>query len=71
MCLYVVRVLPKSARWLIANDRKEEAWELIQKAAQMNGKPLTKDLEMCQVEMKHLFLFIIYYYIYLILSKFQ
>ncbi|XP_074472029.1 solute carrier family 22 member 6 [Sebastes fasciatus] len=42
-------VLPKSARWLMANNRKEEAWELIQKAAKMNGKPLTKDLEMCQV----------------------
>ncbi|XP_026197055.1 solute carrier family 22 member 6 [Anabas testudineus] len=42
-------VLPKSARWLMANDRKEEAWELIQKAAQINGKPLPKDLEMCQV----------------------
>ncbi|KAF3844249.1 hypothetical protein F7725_013590 [Dissostichus mawsoni] len=37
------------ARWLMANDRKEEAWELIRKAAQINGKPLTKDLEMCQV----------------------
>ncbi|KAA8583240.1 hypothetical protein FQN60_015786 [Etheostoma spectabile] len=44
-----IAVLPKSARWLMANDKKEEAWELIQKAAQMNGKPLTKDLEMCQV----------------------
>ncbi|XP_077950133.1 solute carrier family 22 member 13 isoform X4 [Gasterosteus aculeatus] len=42
-------VLPKSARWLMANDRKEEAWELIRTAAQMNGKPLTKDLEVCQV----------------------
>ncbi len=37
----------------MANDRKEEAWELIQKAAQMNGKPLTKDLEMCQVGIFH------------------
>lgn len=45
------RVLPKSARWLMANDRKEEAWELIRRAAQMNGKPLTKDLEMCQVSL--------------------
>lgn len=34
----------------MANDRKEEAWELIRTAAQMNGKPLTKDLEVCQVE---------------------
>ncbi|XP_069561881.1 organic cation transporter protein isoform X2 [Brachyistius frenatus] len=42
-------VLPKSARWLMANDRKEEAWELIRKAARMNEKPLTEDLPMCQV----------------------
>lgn len=34
----------------MANDRKEEAWELIQKAAQINGKPLIKDLEMCWVK---------------------
>ncbi|XP_045916738.1 organic cation transporter protein [Micropterus dolomieu] len=47
--IFYIWVLPKSARWLMANDRKEEAWELILKAAQMNGKPLTKDLEMCQV----------------------
>ncbi|XP_034756870.1 organic cation transporter protein isoform X2 [Etheostoma cragini] len=47
--IFYIWVLPKSARWLMANDKKEEAWELIQKAAQMNGKPLTKDLEMCQV----------------------
>ncbi|KAM9339632.1 solute carrier family 22 member 6 [Symphorus nematophorus] len=47
--IFYIWVLPKSARWLMANDRKEEAWELIHKAAQMNGKPLTKDLEMCQV----------------------
>ncbi|XP_012733722.2 solute carrier family 22 member 6-A isoform X1 [Fundulus heteroclitus] len=42
-------VLPKSARWLMANDRNEEAWEVILKAAEMNGKPISKDLEMCQV----------------------
>ncbi|XP_019947073.2 organic cation transporter protein [Paralichthys olivaceus] len=47
--IFYIWVLPKSARWLMANDREEEAWVLIQKAAQMNGKPLTKDLEMCQV----------------------
>ncbi|KAG8011056.1 Solute carrier family 22 member 6, partial [Nibea albiflora] len=47
--IFYIWVLPKSARWLMANNRKEEAWELIRRAAQMNGKPLTKDLEMCQV----------------------
>ncbi|CAK6968188.1 organic cation transporter protein [Scomber scombrus] len=47
--IFYIWVLPKSARWLMANDRKEEAWELIRKAAEMNGKPLTKDVEMCEV----------------------
>ncbi|XP_034555760.1 solute carrier family 22 member 6-B [Notolabrus celidotus] len=47
--IFYVWVLPKSARWLMASDRKEEAWELIQRAAQMNGNPLSKDLEMQQV----------------------
>ncbi|XP_007556061.1 solute carrier family 22 member 6 isoform X1 [Poecilia formosa] len=42
-------VLPKSARWLMANDRKEEAWDVILKAAEMNGKPISKEMEMCQV----------------------
>uniref|UniRef100_A0A3B4XPA2 Si:dkey-119m7.4 n=1 Tax=Seriola lalandi dorsalis TaxID=1841481 RepID=A0A3B4XPA2_SERLL len=49
--IFYIWVLPKSARWLMANDRKEEAWELIRKAAQMNGKPLTKDLEMSEVQL--------------------
>jgi len=35
----------------MANDRREEAWEVILKAAQMNGKPLSKDIEMSQVKM--------------------
>ncbi|XP_071334549.1 organic cation transporter protein [Trachinotus anak] len=47
--IFYIWVLPKSARWLMANDRKEEAWELIRRAAQMNGKPLTKDLEMSEI----------------------
>ncbi|XP_028295751.1 organic cation transporter protein [Gouania willdenowi] len=47
--IFYIWVLPKSARWLMANNRKEEAWELIQKAALMNGKPFTLDPEMCQV----------------------
>ncbi|XP_028253143.1 solute carrier family 22 member 13 [Parambassis ranga] len=48
--IFYIWVLPKSARWLMANDRKKEAWELIQKAAHLNGKPLSKDLEVCQVD---------------------
>ncbi|XP_037837338.1 organic cation transporter protein isoform X2 [Kryptolebias marmoratus] len=42
-------VLPKSARWLMANDRNQEAWDLILKAAQMNRKAITKDLKIYQV----------------------
>lgn len=33
----------------MANNQREEAWEVILKAAQMNGKPIGKELEMCQV----------------------
>ncbi|XP_068432785.1 organic cation transporter protein [Clinocottus analis] len=50
--VFYIWLLPKSARWLMANDRKEEAWELIRKAAQMNGRPLSKDLQMRKVEEK-------------------
>ncbi|KAG7257108.1 hypothetical protein CRUP_026250 [Coryphaenoides rupestris] len=39
-------VLPRSARWLMANQRKEEALQLIRKAAQLNGKPLQEELKM-------------------------
>lgn len=45
------RLLPKSARWLMANNQKEEAWKLIQKAAQMNGVSQSKDLEMLRVSL--------------------
>ncbi|KAM9840650.1 solute carrier family 22 member 6 [Aulostomus maculatus] len=47
--VFYIWVLPKSARWLLANNRIEEAWELIQRAALMNGKARSKDLEMCQI----------------------
>uniref|UniRef100_A0A8D3CC85 Si:dkey-119m7.4 n=1 Tax=Scophthalmus maximus TaxID=52904 RepID=A0A8D3CC85_SCOMX len=53
--IFYIWVLPKSARWLMANDRNEEAWELIHKAAQMNGKPITKDLQMCRVQLSQNF----------------
>ncbi|XP_056150194.1 organic cation transporter protein [Lampris incognitus] len=46
--VFYIWVLPKSARWLMANERDEEAWELIRKAARVNGKPLQEDLEMSQ-----------------------
>lgn len=49
-CLCILRVLPKSARWLMANNKHEEALDLIHKAALTNGKPLVDDdIELCQV----------------------
>lgn len=43
-------MLPKSARWLMANKKHEEALDLIRKAALINGKPLVDDdIELCQV----------------------
>jgi len=36
--------LPESPRYLIANDKKEEARELIEKAAKMNKRKLTPDI---------------------------
>lgn len=41
--LFYVWVLPKSARWLMANNKHEEALDLIRKAALINGKPLEDD----------------------------
>lgn len=35
-----VRVLPQSARWLIANDKRKEAIALLKKAALVNGRVL-------------------------------
>uniref|UniRef100_A0A8C1YJ35 Si:dkey-119m7.4 n=1 Tax=Cyprinus carpio TaxID=7962 RepID=A0A8C1YJ35_CYPCA len=47
--LFYIWVLPKSARWLMANNKHEEALDLIRKAALINGKPLVDDdIEFCQ-----------------------
>ncbi|XP_043074826.1 organic cation transporter protein [Puntigrus tetrazona] len=52
--LFYIWVLPKSARWLMANNKHEEALDLIRKAALINGKPLVDDdIELCQSP-KHL-----------------
>ncbi|CAL8312568.1 unnamed protein product [Lota lota] len=42
-------VLPRSARWLMANQRKEEAHQLIRRAAQLNRKPLQEELNIQQM----------------------
>ncbi|KAA0708875.1 Solute carrier family 22 member 6-A [Triplophysa tibetana] len=41
--LFYIWVLPESARWLMANQKNEEALDLIRKAALINGKPLDDD----------------------------
>ncbi|KAM6954384.1 organic cation transporter protein [Aplochiton taeniatus] len=46
--IFYIWVLPRSARWLMANDRKEEALDLIRKAALINGKQLRDEFELCQ-----------------------
>lgn len=40
LTLSPVRVVPQSARWLLANDRREEAIALLRKAALVNGRVL-------------------------------
>uniref|UniRef100_A0A667ZTH6 Si:dkey-119m7.4 n=1 Tax=Myripristis murdjan TaxID=586833 RepID=A0A667ZTH6_9TELE len=50
--IFYIWVLPESARWLMANNRKEEAWELIRKVARVNGKQLTEDLEIWEVRLR-------------------
>ncbi|XP_051510765.1 solute carrier family 22 member 6-A-like [Myxocyprinus asiaticus] len=47
--LFYIWVLPKSARWLMANQKHEQALDLISKAALINGKPLDDDdMELCK-----------------------
>lgn len=40
-------MLPQSARWLLANDRKDEAIALLRKAALVNGRVLPPTLQVC------------------------
>ncbi|EDL09233.1 mCG126207, isoform CRA_a [Mus musculus] len=37
-------VLPESPRWLLSQGRTEEAKQLVQKAALVNGRPLSPEL---------------------------
>ncbi|KAG9279828.1 organic cation transporter protein-like [Astyanax mexicanus] len=47
--IFYIWVLPHSARWLLVNDRKEEAIVLLRKAAMVNGRsfPTTVQLDWC------------------------
>ncbi|KAM4549677.1 solute carrier family 22 member 13 isoform 1-T1 [Fundulus diaphanus] len=40
LLIFYIRVLPQSARWLLAKDRREEAIALLRKAALVNGRVL-------------------------------
>lgn len=44
-----VRVLPQSARWLLAKDRREEAIALLHKAALVNGRVLPPSVQVSAV----------------------
>ncbi|XP_062343042.1 solute carrier family 22 member 13 isoform X2 [Osmerus eperlanus] len=51
LLIFYIWVLPNSARWLLANDRQEEAIALLRKAALVNGRefPPTVQVERCQM----------------------
>ncbi|XP_028317464.1 solute carrier family 22 member 13 [Gouania willdenowi] len=50
LLFFYIWVLPQSARWLLANDRREEAIALLRKAALVNGRvlPPTVQVEKCE-----------------------
>ncbi|XP_014033657.1 organic cation transporter protein [Salmo salar] len=50
--IFYIWVLPQSARWLLANDRREEAIVLLRKAATVNGRvlPPTIQVDRCDME---------------------
>ncbi|KAM9839010.1 solute carrier family 22 member 13 [Aulostomus maculatus] len=51
LLIFYIWVLPHSARWLLANDRREEAIALLRKAALVNGRvlPPAVQVEKCGV----------------------
>ncbi|KAF7664681.1 hypothetical protein LDENG_00168470 [Lucifuga dentata] len=51
LLIFYIWVLPQSARWLLANDRREEAIALLRKAAVINGRvlPPTVQMEKCEI----------------------
>lgn len=52
-----VRVLPQSARWLLAKDRREEAIALLHKAALVNGRVLPSAVQVCVNQVRSLSVF--------------
>ncbi|XP_049891440.1 solute carrier family 22 member 6-B [Epinephelus moara] len=51
LLIFYIWVLPQSARWLLANNRREEAIALLRKAALVNGRvlPPAVQVEKCQI----------------------
>ncbi|XP_040909570.1 solute carrier family 22 member 6-B [Toxotes jaculatrix] len=51
LLIFYIWVLPQSARWLLANDRREEAIALLRKAALVNGRvlPPAAQVEKCEI----------------------
>ncbi|XP_031143015.1 solute carrier family 22 member 6-B [Sander lucioperca] len=51
LLIFYIWVIPQSARWLLANDRMEEAIALLRKAALVNGQvlPAAVQVEKCQI----------------------
>ncbi|KAM9824749.1 solute carrier family 22 member 13 [Neosynchiropus ocellatus] len=45
LLIFYIWVLPHSARWLLANDRREEAIALLRKAALVNGRVLPPSVQ--------------------------
>ncbi|KAM7372923.1 hypothetical protein PAMP_007813 [Pampus punctatissimus] len=48
LLIFYIWVLPQSARWLLANDRREEAIALLRKAALVNGRVLPPAVQVCE-----------------------
>lgn len=51
LLIFYIWVLPHSARWLLANDRPEEAIALLRKAALVNGRVLPPTVQVDRCEM--------------------
>uniref|UniRef100_A0A3B4T7D8 Si:dkey-166k12.1 n=1 Tax=Seriola dumerili TaxID=41447 RepID=A0A3B4T7D8_SERDU len=52
LLIFYIWVVPQSARWLLANDRREEAIALLRKAALVNGRvlpPASNELYQCEI----------------------
>ncbi|TKS88940.1 Solute carrier family 22 member 6-B [Collichthys lucidus] len=49
LLIFYIWVVPQSARWLLANDRREEAIALLRKAALVNGRVLPPTVQVDEI----------------------